>query len=253
MAVFAGVDDGGEPVGLRRLRRQLLERHIGGRAQQRRELDGAVDIEQHDLAAVVGQFLVQRAQDGGRAHGEVDHRLKGQHRRQRAQPAGARQPVDLRLQGIGQPVRLPRAIDRERVVLERVELRRDAEPGRVGKRRQHRRQAGKAGETRKPRDPDHGGEENQAVGPGQHRILDHVQRILHRERAAVGETHQVQGRRRRHAAPGLAHAEPRGGHPVFPAHVAEAGWHGAMARHAHPDHDKTAIAVQLGDVAQAVR
>ena len=51
----------------------------------------------------------------------------------------------------------------------------------------------------------------------------------------------------------LAHRQPRGRHPVFPAHVGQAGRHGAVPRQADADRDEAAVAVALRDVPQAVR
>ena len=95
-----------------------IERDVGGGAQQRAEFHGAVDVEENDLAAIVGQQRIQRRQDRRRADGEIDHRLEGQNRRQGSELTGAREALDLGLQRIGHPIRLAGAIDRERVVLE---------------------------------------------------------------------------------------------------------------------------------------
>ena len=166
--------------------------------------------------------------------------------------AGTREALDLALQRIGQPIRLAGAVDRERVVLERVELRQDAEPGRVRERRQHGGEAGQTGKARKARDPDHRRDQDDAVGPGKPRILDRFERIFHGQRAAVREPDQMQWPRGGHTPACLADRKPRGGHPIFPAHVGQAGRHGAVPRQADADRDEAAIAVELRDVPQAV-
>ena len=243
IAVVARIHDRREAVRLRGGRRQPVERHIGGGAQQGGEFQGPIDVEQHDLTAIVGQERVQRRQDRRGADGEIDHRLKGQHRRQAAELAGTREALQLALQRIGQPVGLARPVDGEGVVLEGIELRHDAEPGRVGKRRQHGGQTGQTGKARKARDADHGRDQDDAVGAGQLGVRDDVERIFHGEGAAVRKTDQVQGPGGRHPLARLADRKPRSGHPIFPAHVGQAGRHGAVPRQAHADRDEAAIAV----------
>ena len=118
--------------------------------------------------------------------------------------------------------------------LKRIELRHDAEPGRVRERRQHRGEARQAGKARKARDPDHRRDQYDAVGPGQLRILDHFERVFHCERAAIRKPDQVQRPGGGRTPACLADGKPRGGHPIFPAHVGQAGRHGAVPRQATP-------------------
>ena len=91
-----------------------------------------------------------------------------------------------------QAMRLARAVDRERVVLERIELRHDAEPRRLGEGGEHRRQGGDAGKAREGRDADHRRDQDEAVGPRQPLVVDGVERVFHRQRAAVGEADDVE-------------------------------------------------------------
>ena len=166
--------------------------------------------------------------------------------------SSARQPLDLRLQRVGQPEGLARAVDGKRVVLERVELRQVAQPRRLGKRRQQRRQPGQPGEAGETRDADHRRGQHQSIGTRQLRVLDRVERVLHRQCTAVRESNQVQRRRCRHPASRFTHGEPRCRRPVFPAHVGQPGGDRAMAGHADADGDEAVLRVALGDVAQAV-
>ena len=83
-------------------------------------------------------------------------------------------------------------------------------------------------------------------------VVDGVERVLGGQCAAVRETDHMQRQRRRHAAAGFARRELGGGRPVFPLHAGEPGWHGAVARHADRHDDEAAVAVERGDMAQAV-
>ena len=157
------------------------------------------------------------------------------------------------LQHARQQRRLPRAVDRERVVLERVELRHHAQPRRLRKPRKDRRPAEHPGEPCEGGDPDHRRDQDDAIGPGQLRIVEGVERVLHRERAAVGEPDQMQGARGTDAPPGLSHRETRRFRPVLPVDVGQGGRHGAMRRQPDRDGDIAVLPVPPREVAQAVR
>ena len=135
------------------------------------------------------------------------------------QLAALRLARDLLLQGLRQLPRLARAVDRKRVVLERIELGQDAEPGGLREVGQKRRQAGEAGKARERRDADHRRDQDEAIRARELRILERIERVLHGERAAVGEPDQMQRPRRPDPPARLAHRQPGGGQPVFPFDV----------------------------------
>ena len=169
-------------------------------------------------------------------------------------PAGATgpgQPVDLRLQGLGQQERLARPVDRERVVLERDELGHDRQPGGLGEGREHGGPAGDAGKARERRDADHRRDQDQPVGARQAVVLERFQGVVQGERAAIGEADQMQGLARRHAPPRLAHREPGGCRPVLPVDRGQRTRHGAVRGQARHQGHEAAVAVGLGDVALA--
>ncbi len=89
-------------------------------------------------------------------------------------------------------------------------------------------------------------------GAGQSRVLDRVERVLDRQRAAVGEADEVQRLAGADPAAGLTHGEPGGGGPVLPGDVGECGRHGAVGRQARHDDQPAPLAVELADVAAAV-
>ena len=78
------------------------------------------------------------------------------------------------------------------------------------------------GEAREARDADHRRDQDQAVGPRQLLVVERVERVLHRQRAAVGEADDVERLRRAGAPARLAHGEPRRGVPVLPFDVGQA-------------------------------
>jgi hypothetical protein len=80
---------------------------------------------------------------------------------------------------------LPRSVGRKRVVLERIELRQDGQPGSLRKCRKicgQRRKPDEAGETG---DSDHRRDEDKTIGPFEPLVVKRVQRIFERERAAI--------------------------------------------------------------------
>ena len=114
---------------------------------------------------------------------------------------------------------LGRAVDREGIILERIEFRYDAEPGSLGEGREHSGQCGEPGKARKARDADHGRDQDQLVGPLNFRVSECVERVNERECPAVREADDVQWRGRRHALTRFAHCKPCCRNPVIPFHV----------------------------------
>ena len=164
----------------------------------------------------------------------------------------ARLAPDLLLQGLRQLPRLARAVDRERVVLERVELGQDAQPGGLREVGQKRRQAGEAGKARERGDADHRRDQDDAVGARELRILERVERIFHGERAAVGEPDQMQRPTRPDPPARLAHRQPGGGQPVFPLRPRPVRSGRCRGRQPDRDRDVAVRAVAARDVTQAV-
>ena len=150
-------------------------------------------------------------------------------------------------------MRLARAVDRERIVLEGIELRHDAEPRRLGEGGEHRRQGGDADKAREGRDADHRRDQDQAVGPRQPLVVDGIEGVLHRQRAAVGEADDMERPRRANAPASLADGKTGRGVPVLPFDVGQGRRHGAVARHPDRHGDEAAVAIGARDVAQAVR
>ena len=198
-------------------------------------------------------MFVERGDDRARADREVHQRLEREDGRQLGQPVLARVARNLVLERARQPGRLPRTVDREGVVLERIEFGRHAEPRRPRKAREDRRPAEHPGESRHLGDPDHRRDQDDAVGTGELGVAECVERVLHRQRPAVGEPDQMQRARRADAAAGLPHRESGGFRPVLPIDAGERARHGAMSRQPDRDGDKAARPVHAGDVAQAVR
>src|SRR5215472_7087685 len=155
VSIVACIGDNRETESLRRTWRQAINRDVGRLAQQRGELECTVDIKQYDLAPIVGEICIKSRQDRRRTDGKIDDRLKRYDRRQAPELGRTREPLNLRLQRVGQPERLTSAVHREGVVLERIELWHDAEPGRLRKWRQDGGQASKPGKARETRDTDH--------------------------------------------------------------------------------------------------
>ena len=160
----------------------------------------------------------------------------------------------LLLDGVGQAIGLARAVDRKRVVLERVELRHGVEPGGVGKGGQQGRHGLEPGEAGKAGHPDHRGDQYQPIRFCQRaaRVGQRIERIFHRQRTAVGKAHQMQRPLARCQQSGLPHRQSGGGQPGLPIHIHEAGWHGAVAGDPQPQRDKALLLIASGQMAQAI-
>ena len=195
-AVVAGVRHHRGAETARRVRQQPRHQRVGAATQQRAETCAAVQVEQHQFAAVGRQVGVQRIDDGAGADGGVHHRLEGEHRRQFRQAPVGGMAGDLRLQSACHQRRLPRAIDREAVVLEGVELGHDAQPGRFVEGREESRPAEDAGKARHAGDADHRRKEHDAVRTRQRLVIERIERVLHGQRAAVGKADDMQWRGR---------------------------------------------------------
>ncbi|MCY1530195.1 hypothetical protein D9M68_653730 [compost metagenome] len=233
-------------------RQRAGQRPFHAAPEQRPELGGAVQVEQHQIAAVGRQAGVKGVDQRAGADREVQHRVERQDGRQLVQGALALPGGDVLLQHAGQLIRLARRVHRKRVVLERIELRHDAQPGCLGEGRQYRGQPGQAGKARKLRDADHGRDQDQAVRPGLPGVVDGVHGVHQGKRSAVGKAHDMQGLRRGHAPPRLAHRQPRRRGPVLPGGVGQAARHRAMPRQADRHHRIARVAVMRGNMSQAV-
>ena len=106
-----GENGGAEPA--RRGWQDARQHGLGRGAQQRAQLRGAVDVEQDQLAAVLGQVHVERRDDRARGHREVHHRLEREDGRQPVDASVACVDGDALLQCHRQAMRLPRGVDRE--------------------------------------------------------------------------------------------------------------------------------------------
>ncbi len=249
------VADHRQRIGLGLARQQMAQGQLGGCVEQGAENRAAIDVEQHQLAAVGRQEVVEVGDDGAGADRVVHHRLEGECRREGRQFTAGRQLAHLLLNGVGQPVGLTCPIDREGVVFERVEFGHDAEPGRVGKGGQQGGHCLQSGETGKAGHPYHGGDEHQPIRPCQcpRFVFQRIQRVFHRQRAAVGKPHQMQWQRARGLCSGLAHRQSRRRQPGLPRHIDQPGGHCAVTGYAQTKGDKALLAIALGQVAQAVR
>ena len=85
----------------------------------------------------------------------IENGLEGQNRGNVFERGIVRQAHDLILQRLRQAVALAAAVDRKRVVFERVEFGHDAQPRRLGKGRQHSGQPGETGQPGKAGDANH--------------------------------------------------------------------------------------------------
>lgn len=150
-----GVRHDADAVGPRRRRYDARQEGFIGRPEQRPELRRAVDIEQHKFAAVRRKLIIKRRDDGRGLDGMVQRRLEGQHRRQAIKPAVAGMRAHPPLQRLGEPEGFPRGVHRKGIILERIELRQDAEPGRLGESREDCRDSRQSGEAGEFRDADH--------------------------------------------------------------------------------------------------
>ena len=184
---------------------------------------------------------------------EFRYRLEGQDRGQARQLAVAGGAGDLVLQDLRQPVRLHRRVDRERVILERIEFGQNVEPGGLGEAGQIGGQGRKSGEAGETGDADHRRYENQAIGAFQPVVAERVERVFERQRAAVGVADEMQ--RLAGAGAPAAFSDRKAGrrHPVLPFDRGEPARNRAVARKPHADRDKAVRAIELGDMTQAER
>jgi len=233
-----------------RRRQDAVQGRRGRGAEKRAEALAPIEVEQDDLAAIGRQPLVQGGQHGRGGHRGIHDRLEGQHRRQRTEPPRGGQPVDLDLQRRGQPVRLPRGVHGEGIVLEGVEFRLDVEPGRLGEARQEGRQGRQAGEAREGRHADHRRQRTSrcACGSDGSSIAS----------SACFNASAPHWNSRPDGTAGPARAAGPRGRPAGwppsspPTPRRSAGRHGAMARHADGDRHEAMRAIGFGKVAEAV-
>jgi hypothetical protein len=101
------------------------------------ELGGPVQIEQDEFAAIRWKLGIQGRNDCARADGKVDDGLESQEWCKATQAFFPSKARDLMLQRVGQEIGLPSAVDRKRIIFERIELRQHAEPRGLGKGREY--------------------------------------------------------------------------------------------------------------------
>src|SRR6516165_5976438 len=112
VSIVACIGDNCETESLRCTWCQLIDCDVRRLAQQWGKLERAVDIKQYDLAPIVGEICIKSREDRRRTDGEIDDRLKSYDRRQAPKSGRTRQPLNLRLQRVGQPERLTSAVHR---------------------------------------------------------------------------------------------------------------------------------------------
>ena len=89
-------------IGPRRRGQQRIHRRIERRAKQDPEIRRLVNIEHHQLAAVIRQIAIQGLHHRAGADRGIHHRLKGEDRRQRFQLALPGRADNLLLQRLAQ-------------------------------------------------------------------------------------------------------------------------------------------------------
>mgnify|MGYP003693589755 CR=1 FL=1 len=112
---------------------------------------------------------------------------------------------------------------------------------------------GDPGEAREARDADHRRDQDEAIGPRQLLVVERIERVFHRQRAAVGEAHDVERLRRvRHAACASRTARRVAASQSSHSTSVKRGRNGAMGRHPDRHRDEAVVAIAARDVAQAV-
>ena len=196
VGVRAGVGDDRRAEVAWRVGQDARQHGLGGAAQQQAELGGAIEVEQHELAAVRRQQGIEARNHRPRAHREVatdwNVRIGGRRSSLPCWAAVARRSCSATVRRCDW--RAP--LTGKRIVLEGIELGHDAEPRRLGEGGKHRRQSRDTGKAREGRDADHRRDQDQAVGPRQALVVDGVESVFHRQRAAVGEAHDMERPRR---------------------------------------------------------
>ncbi len=150
-------------------------------------------------------------------------------------------------------MRLHRRVDRERIVLERIEFGQNVEPGGLGEAGQIGGQGRKSGEAGEAGDPDHRRYEDQPIGAFQPVVAERVERVFERQRAAVRVADDMQRLAGARAPAAFADGKAGRGHPVLPFDLGEGARNRAVARKPDADRDKAVGAIELGDMAQAER
>ena len=112
--------------------------------------------------------------------------------------------------------------------------------------------AAKPAKRAKRRDADHRRDQDEAVGPRQPLVVDGVERVFHRQRAAIGEADDMERLGRADAPAGLANRQTRCRVPVLPFDIGQRRRHGAVRRHPDRHRDEAPVAVVPCNVAQAV-
>ena len=210
---------------------RMRDRTVSERAaQQRAQLGAAVDVEQDELAAVRRQLGIEPGDDRPRAHREVDDGLEGEDGRQAVEKR--RHARRARCGSCSAAVRRydwRAPLTGKELYLNGLNSGRMPSHAALAKAGSSAGKRGEAGKARKARDADHRRDQDQAVGPRQLLVVESIEGILHRQRAAVGEAHDVQRLLRAGTPSRLAHGEPRGRVPILPFDVGQAGRHGAVA------------------------
>jgi hypothetical protein len=246
------IGDYREPERPLRHREQPLRQRARVVHQQLLDHRVPVHVEQHQLVVFGGEVLEQCVDHGFRAHRRVHGGEKREHRREALDQPAVRQLQHAARDARSEPVRLAGRVERERVVLVRIELGLDdlpRGPSEAGHGRQSRPQLGDGGEAR---DADRRREEHEAGWPRQRLTLEHRERVVDRQRRAVRVANHVD----RQVGTGLTaqvdHRHAHGRLHVLDAERDEARRRGAVARQPEADHLEAARREMLADRAQAV-
>ena len=133
---------------------------------ERIDAGSVIEIEEHELAAVGRQAIVERVNDGRGADRRVDGGLKREHRREGGESAVFRQTAQV---GVERPCErrgLERSIGGERVVLDRVVFRQHVEPPGLFEVGDHAQPADPPGQPGRGRHPIIGDSSNTREGRG---------------------------------------------------------------------------------------
>ena len=181
-------------------------------AQQRAERGAAVEVEQHELAAVRRQMDVERVDDRPRADREVDHRLEREDRAA-ARPGGrrARSRRSAAAARARSATTGARALTGNELYLNGLNSGTTPSHAALANAGNIAGQPTTPGEAREARDADHRRDQHEAIRPRQRLVVEGIERVLHRQRAAVGIADEMQRRRRARRAGALP--APRGASP----------------------------------------
>ena len=160
---------------------------------------------------------------------------------------------DSLLNGPCQAMRLPRAVDGKRVVLEWIEFRQGYDPRGLGEGRQYRRPAGQPSEAGQAGNADHRRNEKKTIGPRQR-----LCRRWRRERISARARRHSRTRQYATASTDRCACAPRGPPDCVAANQSShstsvrGARNGSVRRQPDRDGDETMCLITPGNVAQAV-